>query len=330
MLPDGTIEILGRIDTQIKLRGVRIESEGISAIVCKAPHFQQGPGLDANTILSRHPEIGIDQLVTFISWDAVPVSTRRIQKPYLVKPPNGILKAIRDICDVELPSYMRPSHVIPLSWLPLSSNGKADAKVLAAIFSTTSLQLLTDLSTGSRGKADVTSNRPATAVERQIFDILQQHTTVPFQEPFPHISVFECGMDSMAIIRLTKDLRESFGRRINAADVMKAQTLEGIATLFDGKPPVANLSATSTSSEDVEEIRSVYGEDVEAIWPPFTIQGGVLARSSAEEGLYVQHVLLAFGSTPDMARLRSVWSELVRMHPILRWESTFQHPRRSF
>jgi len=322
MLPDGTIEILGRIDTQIKLRGVRIESEGISAIVCKARHFLQGPGLDANTILSRHPEIGIDQLVTFISWDSVPVSTRRTQKPYLVKPPSGLLKAVREVCDIELPSYMRPSHVIPLSWLPLSSNGKADAKVLAAIFSTISLQLLTNLSTGSRGEVDAKSSREATPVERQIFDILRQHSTVPFQEPFPHISIFECGMDSMAVIRLTKDLREIFGRRVNAADIMKAQTLEGIATLFDGKPPDASIAAASTSSQDLEEIQAVYGEDIEAIWPPFTIQGGVLARSTVEEGLYVQHVLLAFGSTPDVTRLRSVWIELVQMHPILRWEST--------
>ena len=36
MMPDLTLEIIGRIDTQIKLRGVRIESEGISSILRNA------------------------------------------------------------------------------------------------------------------------------------------------------------------------------------------------------------------------------------------------------------------------------------------------------
>ncbi|CDO69498.1 hypothetical protein BN946_scf184785.g3 [Trametes cinnabarina] len=82
MMPDATLEIIGRIDTQIKLRGVRIESEGISSILrnAAAPKYS----VDAMTILAKHPSIGIDQLVSFVACDSsVPIATRKGGKPSL-------------------------------------------------------------------------------------------------------------------------------------------------------------------------------------------------------------------------------------------------------
>ncbi|KAL4259866.1 Non-ribosomal peptide synthetase [Pleurotus pulmonarius] len=147
MMPDSTFEILGRVDTQIKLRGVRIESEGISAIIRKAASPSARISLDAITILANHPKIGTDQLVSFIAWDPnITVSTRKASLPSISAPPQGLLEAIQSICATELASYMRPSHVIPLQFLPLSSNGKADSKSLATIFRGLDLSTLADLS----------------------------------------------------------------------------------------------------------------------------------------------------------------------------------------
>ncbi len=146
-MPDSTFEILGRVDTQIKLRGVRIESEGISAIIRKATSPSARVSLDAITILANHPKIGTDQLVSFIAWDPnITVSTRKASLPSISAPPQGLLEAIQSICATELASYMRPSHVIPLQFLPLSSNGKADSKSLATIFRGLDLSTLADLS----------------------------------------------------------------------------------------------------------------------------------------------------------------------------------------
>ncbi|KAH9946102.1 uncharacterized protein BXZ73DRAFT_72945 [Epithele typhae] len=73
MMPDQTLEIIGRIDTQIKLRGVRIESEGISSIIRNAA--APARTLDVLTVLAKHPDIGVDQLVSFIAWDqAIPIA----------------------------------------------------------------------------------------------------------------------------------------------------------------------------------------------------------------------------------------------------------------
>ncbi|KAG8692019.1 Non-ribosomal peptide synthetase [Ceratobasidium sp. 394] len=58
MMPDNTIEIMGRIDTQIKLRGVRIESEGVSNVLRKA---SKQP-LDVATLIAKHPDSGSELL----------------------------------------------------------------------------------------------------------------------------------------------------------------------------------------------------------------------------------------------------------------------------
>ncbi|KAF9493084.1 hypothetical protein BDN71DRAFT_1591331 [Pleurotus eryngii] len=147
MMPDSTFEILGRVDTQIKLRGVRIESEGISAIIRRAASPSARINLDAITILANHPKIGTDQLVSFIAWDpTITISTRKASLPSISAPPQGLLESIQYVCAAELASYMRPSHIVPLQFLPLSSNGKADAKSLASIFRGLDLSTLAGLS----------------------------------------------------------------------------------------------------------------------------------------------------------------------------------------
>ena len=96
MMPDSTLEILGRIDTQIKLRGVRIESEGISAIVRSAVPQSESLSLDVTTILAKHPVINIEQLVSVFSWDkAISISTRKAKRPEIVDPPLGMIKTIK-------------------------------------------------------------------------------------------------------------------------------------------------------------------------------------------------------------------------------------------
>lgn len=159
MMPDSTFEILGRVDTQIKLRGVRIESEGISAIIRKAASPSARINLDAITILANHPKIGTDQLVSFIAWDpTITISTRKASLPSISAPPQGLLESIQSVCAAELASYMRPSHIVPLQFLPLSSNGKADAKSLASIFRGLDLSTLAGLA--SRCESDCASRTP--------------------------------------------------------------------------------------------------------------------------------------------------------------------------
>ncbi|KAH9901403.1 hypothetical protein C8Q73DRAFT_786775 [Cubamyces lactineus] len=325
MMPDATLEIIGRIDTQIKLRGVRIESEGISSILrgAAAPEHT----LDAMTILAKHPSIGIDQLVSFVAWDpSVPVAVRKGGTPSLVTPPEGLLQRLRSACDRELASYMRPSHIVPLNFIPLSSNGKADAKVLAAFFLGLGLETLTRLMADGRATRSAASNahREPTETERRVLDIMKPYVKMSVEHLNPHTNVFECGMDSLAVARFAADLRRTFGGQVAPAQIMQGPTVGEIAQLLERTPAghaalQGALMLDAFASGVREEVQAAYSvESIEALLPPFPVQEGVLYRSANAPSMYMQHVLLRLAPETSVERLRDAWKELVAHHEMLR------------
>lgn len=321
MMPDGTLEILGRIDTQIKLRGVRIESEGISSIIRKAKSSSPTGFLDATTVLARHPNIGSDQLVSFITWDpTVSVATRKSSKPCVADPPATLLEDTRKVCDAEIASYMRPSHIIPINWLPLSSNGKSDEKALVSLFNALELELLARLLVGdlnAKGRA-----RQVTTEEQQVFTILQRHISLPISLPHPDINIFECGIDSMSVVSFAADLNQTLGSSPSASAIMKAATLGSISAAIQHMPitsPAAKTHIQNFSDEHTFEILASYKKpDVEQLLSPFTTQEGILARSADSGSSYIQHVILRPRPKISLRRIRDACESCANRLPILR------------
>ncbi|MGW4637723.1 MFS transporter [Sphaerisporangium sp. NPDC004334] len=101
--PDGALEFLGRLDTQVKLRGLRIELGEIEAALRALPDVR-----DAAVIVRE------DRLVAYLVPDGADVS------------------AVRAELKKTLPDYMVPSGYVGLAALPLSPNGKLDRGALPA------------------------------------------------------------------------------------------------------------------------------------------------------------------------------------------------------
>ena len=111
ILPDGTIECLGRNDAQVKIRGYRIELGEIEAILTEYPLVSEV----ATTV--QEDQFGEKMLVAYYTAPADdPVGLRDI-KAFL-----------RD----RLPEYMIPLHFVKLESMPLTPNGKIDRKALPA------------------------------------------------------------------------------------------------------------------------------------------------------------------------------------------------------
>ncbi|MFI0722198.1 amino acid adenylation domain-containing protein [Streptomyces sp. NPDC021224] len=101
-LPDGAIEFLGRLDNQVKLRGLRIELGEIETAL--------------------RDRTGAREAAVVVSPDQRLIA-------YLVGGPDDPADA-RDAVRGYLPDYMVPSHVIALDALPLTPNGKLDRRAL--------------------------------------------------------------------------------------------------------------------------------------------------------------------------------------------------------
>ncbi len=102
----GEIEFLGRIDTQVKVRGYRIELAEIEAILRESPEVE-------NAVVSPWPRQGPAQdLVAYLK-------ARRQDRPPDVA---SLYAALRK----RLPPYMVPAHVDVIEEIPLLPSGKVD------------------------------------------------------------------------------------------------------------------------------------------------------------------------------------------------------------
>ncbi|KUY93236.1 non-ribosomal peptide synthetase [Burkholderia territorii] len=103
---DGALDYLGRVDTQVKLRGQRIEPGEIEALLRAAP------GVHDAVVIVRD-----EQLVGYVACgDAGPLNCA----------------ALLDWLRAQLPAYMVPSQLIELDALPVTPNGKCDRHALPA------------------------------------------------------------------------------------------------------------------------------------------------------------------------------------------------------
>jgi len=103
---DGALDYLGRVDTQVKLRGQRIEPGEIEALL------RMAPGVHDAVVIVRD-----EQLIGYVArGDAASLDRA----------------ALLDSLRAQLPAYMVPSQLIELDALPVTPNGKCDRHALPA------------------------------------------------------------------------------------------------------------------------------------------------------------------------------------------------------
>ncbi len=108
-LPDGNIEFMGRLDQQVKIRGLRIEPEEIEATLASHPDVRD------NAVIVHGEETGQPQLIAHV----VPRQQDDTSEVEL-----------RAFLQRRLPAYMIPSTFILCTSLPRSANGKTDRQAL--------------------------------------------------------------------------------------------------------------------------------------------------------------------------------------------------------
>jgi amino acid adenylation domain-containing protein len=111
---DGTLEVLGRVDHQVKIRGHRIEVAEIELALAEHPDVQA-----AVVVMLARDDLGSEaRLVAYV----VAAGDRQPE-------PRQLREALKS----RLPAYMIPARFIVLGHIPLTPHGKVDRPALAAL-----------------------------------------------------------------------------------------------------------------------------------------------------------------------------------------------------
>ncbi|MET7391895.1 non-ribosomal peptide synthetase [Dactylosporangium sp. NPDC005572] len=217
--PDGTLTYIGRGDDQIKIRGHRIEPAEIERMLCTHP-----------AVRSAAVVVAGEQLVAFVVGadpDADPAT---------------VCEAARTQAFFCLPDFLRPDHVAPLAYLPVTSNDKVDRTALAAM----AIEQLTPTPTA----ATRPGGAPTPGLLNHVVTIAARVLKVPVAVDS---NVFDLGGHSLLAAELSVTLSEAFGVDLAYQDVVQhptpAQLAERIVGLLAGHPdPAARLSSSGGAS----------------------------------------------------------------------------------
>lgn len=113
-LPDGSLELIGRVDHQVKVRGNRIDLGDIET------NLRLHPGVREAAVVSRLFGVGDVRLIAYL------VASRDGLRD------EDLIQSVREFLRHRLPDYMVPARFFVLGQLPLNPNGKVDRGALAA------------------------------------------------------------------------------------------------------------------------------------------------------------------------------------------------------
>jgi amino acid adenylation domain-containing protein len=202
---DGTLEILGRIDRQVKIRGVRIELVEIEQAIDRHPDIRE-------TVVICQENIHAEKyLVAYITF-------KPAQKP--------TQSELRHFLQQILPAYMMPSAFIYLDALPLTPNGKVDR---AALPSPTTQQL--------RQAAAQPLIAPRDRLELQLTKIWE--AVLGIQPIGVKDNFFEMGGNSLLAVRLVAQIKTEFQQDLPIAAIFQAPTIAELVKVLRAETTLA-------------------------------------------------------------------------------------------
>lgn len=218
--PDGRIEILGRNDEQIKLRGYRIEPGEIEHALTADPSVAEA-AVRAVSVGGETP-----RLIGYV----------RPADP--ANPPEA--HRLRQHLARTLPPYMVPAQFFVLTEFPRTHNGKLDRAALPVSAPTAPT---------ARPEPEATPEPTSGGVQQRVAEVLAQVLELP--EIGPHDDFFALGGDSLRAVQAILTLDAELHREVPINALFEARTAYGLALLLEGEgaqePELAALPADRTA-----------------------------------------------------------------------------------
>jgi amino acid adenylation domain-containing protein len=199
---DGNLEFLGRVDNQLKIRGLRVEPSEIEYLLTTHPAISQA------AVIAHTGDDGVLQLVAYV---------------VVVAGLTPNVEEVRGHLAAELPPYMVPSSYVVLPALPLTASGKLDKAKLPA----------------PTGGPTTEYVAPSTSTQETLVDIWRGLLTV--DKIGVHDNFFALGGNSLQATQLVSRIRDAFNVTLDLRTLFTNSTVAQLADLVEAEE-LADLS----------------------------------------------------------------------------------------
>lgn len=214
--PDGTLEYLGRADSQVKVRGHRVETGEIELALTTHPDIAE------SCVATMPDRAGQQQLVAYVvpapgapeNGAAEPVTLRFVQKWH------------RHLAEW-LPEFMRPPTFVVLDRLPLTPSGKVDRAALPA----------PNTARPALATAFVPPMTPTEETVAAVWREALQLDQVGVDDNF-----FDLGGNSLLVVYAHTLLIEAMVRRFPLVDLFEHPTIRSLAAHLSPDAPQPSAS----------------------------------------------------------------------------------------
>ncbi|KAH8805177.1 hypothetical protein F5884DRAFT_885253 [Xylogone sp. PMI_703] len=315
----GDLRFVGRVDTQIKIHGQRLELGDIES------HIQQGlrvvthVAVEQVQLRSRNTKV----LTAFFCHEDLGGPTDQPTILPISPDLRNQLRSLEKSLTEGLPSYMIPALFVPLSRMPLLPSGKTDRRTLREIISDLSPDAMRDFSLN-----DTQKRQPDTETETEVCRLWSDILGIATDSIGLDDSFFRLGGDSIAAMRLATLAHDS-GLRITVADVFKHPRLQELATKSSeiNSRDEKDFSRFTLLGDDTAvasilgQLRKEYDIDankIEDAFPCTPLQEGLMTLSIKQPGSYVSQSVFSLQLSVNLDRFKKAWSQTVKRNSILR------------
>ncbi|KAI9831569.1 MAG: hypothetical protein M1819_004800 [Sarea resinae] len=289
LLPDGSLEFLGRISSgQVKLRGQRIELGEAEQAACRTPGINTAIGRVINGTLVMFCVTGT---------------------------PSITQKQILEVCRKWLPGFMVPGDVVLLEEAPRLSSGKVDAKKLEADYKIQREQGSND----EEPLLDETEHAISNVAQKLLGSKISRSSSLA-AAGLDSLRAIQFaselrgqGMDLGTVDILNADTIERI-RYLYKGDKEDKEE----HTDCNGQTSDSGIASTSLRTDALKTIEDIYHLQIEDVCPCTPIQASLLAETAINPQAYCNWVELEVLSPVNFKTLQCAFKQLAKQNAILR------------
>ncbi|RCI07694.1 hypothetical protein L249_5676 [Ophiocordyceps polyrhachis-furcata BCC 54312] len=288
---DGALVFIGRKDTQVKIRGQRVELSEVESCV-----RQLMDATDAQVVAEAIQPAGSGNPI-LVAFVALPVDDH---DEAVRKATEGLSDRLRQV----VPSYMVPAAYIPVPEMPVTTAGKTDRRRLRAIGASMWAQYR--IATEKKGP----STQPANEIESILQKVWMSVLNLSAEEASVEASFASLGGDSISAMQLVSRCR-LHNVMFTVSDILQSNTIRRLASLYK---PVASV----TGSELLTELEREEEEDPAAEFDLSPMQQSFFRDYPDGLNHFNQSFLLDLGQDVTTQQLMNAMKALVSRHAMLR------------